>query len=102
MNKMKRMLITVIGVIMVCGLCACEEEVITVADMQVTEEQPVEYIEIQEFEVKEQTKEPERENVIHCAVMIPEGYYPSEEIPGMYLHKMAPLDSSNVYYSMIK
>lgn len=102
MKRAKVLAVGTAALIMICGLCGCKEEVVTVADMQLSEEQTAEYVEIQEFEIKEEAKESGREEVMHCVVMIPMGYYPSEEIPGMYLHKMAPLDSSNVYYSVAK
>lgn len=100
MKNIKSFAIGMFAFMAAFGLCGCKEEVVTVADMQISEEQAVEYVEMQEFVLKEEAKESGREEVMHCAVMIPMGYYPSEEIPGMYLHKMAPLDSSNVYYSV--
>lgn len=87
------------GLLSVVLFTGCGKEVVTVADMQETEE-ATEYIELQEFELKETKEENGREEVQYCAVMIPSGYEESEEIPGMYLHKKAPLDSSNVYYSV--
>ena len=98
--KKRKALTAITALIMMLGLCGCEEEVITVADIQSFEEQTIEYVEIQEFQLKEETEESGGEKLMHCAVLIPKGYYPSEEVPGMYLHPMAPLDSSNVYYSV--
>lgn len=83
----------------VAGLCGCKEEVITVADIQSEDGEDMQYIEMKEFELKETEEDDGREEVRHCVVRIPEGYYQSEEIPGMYLHEKAPLDSSNIYYS---
>lgn len=100
MRKRKMIVAGMIALLALSGLYGCGDKVVTVADMQPVEEQTTAYEEIQEFEIKETKQEPGREEVIHCAVMIPVGYYPSEEIPGMYLHEMAPLDSSNVYYSI--
>ena len=103
--KMKKRKVLAVGFtafMLITGLCGCEEEVITVADMQLSEGQTTEYIEIQEFEIKQEAEESGRQEVMHCAVLIPMGYYPSEEIPGMYLHNMYPLDSSNVYFSVSK
>ncbi len=99
--KVKKLLtVTVICIVTVAGLCACSKKVVTVADIKESEEEKTEYIEMQEFTMKEVEKESGREEVKYCAVVIPEGYKASEEIPGMYLHEMAPLDSSNVYYSV--
>lgn len=72
---------------------------VTVADIS-SEDEEAEYIKVQEFEMKEQEPESGREDVSYCAVLIPEGYQESEEIPGMYLHERAPLDSSNIYYTV--
>ena len=87
------------------GLCACEKEVITVADMQEADEQNIdtqnsEYIEIREFELKEVKEEDGRVQLKHCAVVIPADYYASEEIPGMYLNERAPMESSNIYVTV--
>lgn len=82
------------------GICGCREEVITVAGIQSDESTAAEYIEMQEFELKETDEESGRESVRYCIVRIPAGYYESEEIPGMYLHEKSPLDSSNIYYSV--
>lgn len=81
------------------GLCGCEDKVITAASVLDEDGQTVEYIEMQEFELKEKQADIDREDVRYCAVMVPAGYYESEEIPGMYLHERAPLDSSNIYYT---
>lgn len=83
----------------ILGLCGCEDKVITAASILDEDGQTVEYIEMQEFELKEKQADIDREDVQYCAVMIPAGYYESEEIPGMYLHERAPLDSSNIYYT---
>lgn len=83
----------------VAGLCGCKEEVITVADIQSEDGEDTQYIEMKECELKETEEDDGREEIRHCVVRIPEGYYQSEEIPGMYLHEKAPLDSSNIYYS---
>ncbi|MBQ8596937.1 MAG: hypothetical protein IJ409_04025 [Lachnospiraceae bacterium] len=80
----------------------CSREVITVAGIE-SEEQPeeaVNYIEISEFELKQPEEEYEGENVLFCAVLIPEGYRESEEIPGMYIHERYPIEASNIYYSV--
>lgn len=82
------------------GICACQKEVITVADIQGDEEEAPGYIEMKEFELKEREEESGREEIQYCVVMIPEGYRESEQIPGMYLHERTPLDSSNIYYTV--
>ncbi len=85
-----------IGMLILSG---CEDKVITAASVLDEDGQTVEYIEMQEFELKEKQADIGREDVRYCAVMIPADYYASEEIPGMYLHERAPLDSSNIYYT---
>ncbi|MBO5055443.1 MAG: hypothetical protein J6C64_03680 [Lachnospiraceae bacterium] len=81
------------------GTCACQKEVVTVADIQ-SDEEAGKYIEMKEFELKETEEESGREEVQYCVVLIPEGYHESEQIPGMYLHERTPLDSSNIYYTV--
>lgn len=90
------------GLVMAAAMyvCGCQDKVITVADMQEAEESVTEYIEMKEFTLKEKEEDNGRAEVQCCAVLIPSGYYESEEVPGMYLHERAPLDSSNVYYSV--
>lgn len=100
MKNRKLLFAAFCGAVAFLGLCGCREEVITVADIRESEEQTIEYVEMQEFTLKEKEEESGREEVKHCAVVIPNGYYASDEIPNMYVHHMAPLDSSNVYYSM--
>jgi len=85
-------------------LAGCNREVITVAGVEgaVQEEQATQYIEIEEFELKEPEEVYEGEKVLSCAVLIPEGYVQSEEIPGMYIHERYPVEASNIYYSVSK
>lgn len=85
----------------VFGICGCEEKIITVSSVPDENGQETEYIEIQEFELKEvKEEENNRARVQYCAVLIPEQYHESDEIPGMYFHEKAPLDSSNIYYTV--
>lgn len=85
---------------MMLAMCGCEKKVISVSTVSEEEGQETGYIEMQELELKEKERENGREDIKYCAVMIPAGYYESEEIPGMYLHERTPLDSSNIYYSV--
>lgn len=81
-------------------LTGCSHKVITVADMTAEDGEEAQYIEIKEFELKEQVKDSGREEVSCCVVMIPACYQESEEVPGMYIHNRSPLDSSNIYYTV--
>lgn len=81
-------------------LTGCGQKVMTVADVQTEEGEEAQYIEMQEFELKEKKESSDREEVQYCAVLIPAGYHESENIPGMYLHEKSPLDSSNIYYTV--
>lgn len=81
-------------------LTGCGNQVITVADLSSEDGEETQYIEMQEFELKEQVPESDREEVSYCAVMIPASYQESEEVPGMYIHNRSPLDSSNIYYTV--
>lgn len=80
-------------------LTGCAREAVTVAGIQSEDGESMEYIEMQEFELKEQ-EESTGEKVRYCAVMIPAGYHESEEIQGMYVHERNPLDASNIYYTV--
>lgn len=90
--------VLIVAVILMLGLCACEPEVITVADIQ--EGQEAQYIEVQEFALKEVVEDDGKVQVKHCAVVIPSDYHPSEEVPGMYLNERAPMESSNIYFTV--
>ena len=57
-------LVLLVAVILMLGLCACEPEVITVADIQ--EGQEVQYIEVQEFALKEVVEDDGKVQVKHC------------------------------------
>lgn len=81
-------------------LSGCGQKVITVADIQNEDGQEPEYIEMEQFELKEKNTASGREEVRCCTVLIPAGYRQSEEIDGMYIHERSPLDSSNIYYSV--
>lgn len=80
-------------------LTGCAREAVTVAGIQSEDGESMEYIEMQEFELKEQ-EESTGEKVRYCAVMIPAGYHESEEIQGMYVHERNPIDASNIYYTV--
>lgn len=100
MKRNKKAVLTGVLLAALLYVCGCEDKVVTVADIQEADDQAVEYIEMKEFTLKDKAKESDRAEVQCCAVLIPAGYYESQEIPGMYLHERAPLDSSNVYYTV--
>lgn len=81
-------------------MTGCGQKVITVAGIQSEDETKTDYIEIQEFELKKEGQTGRTEDGSFCAVLIPEGYHESEEVPNMYIHEKSPLDSSNIYYSV--
>lgn len=81
-------------------LTGCKNKAVTVADILSEDGEEVQYMEVQEIELKEPEAESEREEVSYCAVLIPSSYQESEEVPGMYVHKRNPLDSSNIYYTV--
>lgn len=81
-------------------LTGCGNKAVTVADISSEDGEEVQYMEVQEIELKEPEAESEREEVSYCAVLIPSSYQESEEVPGMYVHKRNPLDSSNIYYTV--
>ena len=55
---------------------------------------------MKEFELKDGVAEETEDMVRCCALLIPAGYVPSEEVEGMYVHERSPLDSSNIYYTV--
>ncbi len=81
-------------------LTGCSDKVVTVADISAEDGKDTQYIEMQEFELKEPAAESGREGDGYCVVLIPSSYQESEEVPGMYVHKRSPLDSSNIYYTI--
>lgn len=89
----------IIGALLIALLTGCEQKVVTVADIQSEDGQETDYIEMKEFELKSGEVE-EEDSVRYCALLIPAGYQPSEEIEGMYVHERNPLDSSNIYYTV--
>lgn len=89
-----------LGILLALLLTGCEQKVITVADIQSEDGQETEYIEMKEFELKEGVAEEAEDMVRCCALLIPAGYVPSEEVEGMYIHERSPLDSSNIYYTV--
>lgn len=96
-----KILILCITVIMLASLMmtGCQKKVITVADDILSEDGSGAYLEIASFEVKD-TNQNNREEIGSCAILIPEGYVKSSDVPGMYISENAPLDSSNIYYTV--
>lgn len=90
----------ILGALLVLMLTGCEQKVITVADIQSEDGQETDYIEMKEFELKSSEADKAEDSVKYCALLIPAGYQPSEEIEGMYVHERRPLDSSNIYYTV--
>ncbi|MBD5471951.1 MAG: hypothetical protein HDR20_03325 [Lachnospiraceae bacterium] len=97
---MKKKIILGVLLMLMHMLTGCEQKVITVADIQSEDGQETEYIEMKEFELKSAKAEDAEDSVQYCALLIPVGYKPSEEIEGMYVHERSPLDSSNIYYTV--
>lgn len=93
----RKMILIVLAAFLLSG---CGKEAVTVAGIMSEEDGGTTYIEMQEFELKEQGEEAVGEEVQHCVVLIPAGYRESEEISGMYVHERSPLDSSNIYYTI--
>lgn len=93
----KRIILTVFAALLLSG---CGKEAVTVADIYTEDGEPAQYIEMQEFELKEPIEEIDRKEASYCVVLIPASYRESEDIPGMYVHNRNPLDSSNIYYTV--
>ncbi len=90
----------VFGILLALLLTGCGQKVVTVADIQSGDDQKNDYIEMKEFEIKHGVVEETEDKVRYCALLIPAGYMPSEEVEGMYVHEKSPLDSSNIYYTV--
>lgn len=101
-NKIIICLVTVMAVFTVL-LSGCQKEVITVSDgMNKSADggEETEYIEIETFEISKE-EEVSREGIGYCAILIPEDFERSQDVPGMYISKRYPLDSGNIYYSVM-
>ena len=81
-----------------CCFTGCEKEVITVAGIQNPEVREDQYIVVENFELK-QIEDNGKDAIAYCAILIPVGYVESSTVPGMYVHSLSPLDSSNIYYT---
>ena len=101
-KKMKNKKIYLLLLMTIFLIIGCEKKVVTVAGSESEEqtEEVVNYIEIEKFQLKEPEEEYEGEEVLFCAVLIPEGYHEAEDVPGMYIHERYPFEASNVYYSV--
>lgn len=93
--------IIVCAVLLMIVMTACNSKVTTVADdITARDGQEPQYVEIDNFELDVQSDDT-LENVGSCAILIPEGFTESTEIPGMYISTIYPLDASNIYYSVM-
>ena len=97
--KSKKLLFVFL-MVSVISLCGCEKKVITVKD-DITKENSVEteYVKVDEFEVKK-TDDSEKEEIGSLAIMIPSGFSMSDNVEGMYISELYPIDSSNIYYTI--
>lgn len=81
-------------------LAGCETKTTTVADNILDEAQTEEVIEMGKFKVT-QNDDDEPEDIGYCAILIPADFKESDEIPGMYISNLYPIDSSNIYYTVV-
>ena len=70
----------VFGILLALLLTGCGQKVVTVADIQSGDDQKNDYIEMKEFEIKHGVVEETEDKVRYCALLIPAGYMPSEEV----------------------
>lgn len=82
-------------------LCSgCGQKVITVADdINAEKGEGTEYVEMEKFTIKK-VDDVEREDIGYCALLIPSDFTRSADVEGMYVSKLYPLDSANIYYSI--
>lgn len=100
-NSLGRLLLIVIACLTISG---CEKKYTTVADDITVSEPEVnesEYIELATFEAKEEPDD-ELVDIGYCAILVPSGFVPSEEVEGMYVSDRYPMDSSNIYYTIVE
>ena len=81
------------------AIVGCSSRYTTVADDIFAEEDEEEYITMQELNLNPKP-DTGRDDIGYCAILIPAGFHRSEEIPGMYVSELYPMDSSNIYYSV--
>lgn len=93
-NKLK---IALVCILLSMVLVGCGQKYTTVAD-DITKNGE-EYLEIQRFEMKN-SKATGRENIGYCAILIPSDFSKKEDVEGMYVSSLYPLDSSNIYYTI--
>ena len=86
---------------LVCCFTGCEKELTTVAGIQNPEVREDQYIVVENFELK-QIEDNGKDAIAYCAILIPAGYVESSTVPGMYVHSLSPLDSSNIYYTVLE
>ena len=102
MKKIKFFLCVLLGSLFCLSVTGCSEKVVTVSEIMDEEGEVAEYITMQEFEIKEIVEDSGKQQVEHCVVLIPGDYHESEDVKGLYLHERAPMESSNIYYSVVK
>lgn len=85
--------------VMLTAIVGCSSRYTTVADDIFAEEGEEEYITMQELNLNPKP-DTGRDDIGYCAILIPAGFHRSEEIPGMYVSELYPMDSSNIYYSV--
>lgn len=91
--------VMIMALAVVSILSGCQKKVTTVAD-DITA-QNSEYVTMEEFKLKEEPSVT-GESIGCCAILIPDTFVRSEDVEGMYVSRLYPLDASNIYYSVVE
>lgn len=98
--KRKALISIVVTILGLTFLTGCEPKITTVADDIRNEAgEETEYVTMQQIRIKD-TGNAGLEPIGYCALLIPSDFVKSEDVEGMYISKLNPLDSSNIYYSV--
>lgn len=98
-NKLCKLIFFLTMAVLSTAIVGCATKYTTVADDITAVDGEEEYITIEELNLNPKP-DSGREDIGYCAILIPDGFYQSEDIPGMYVNKLYPMDSSNIYYTV--
>lgn len=98
MNLRIKGLVALLMIGAMLSLVSCgAKEYTTVAD-DITKDS-TEYTEMERIALKGE-RGSDRTDIGYCAVLIPNDYVASDEVEGMYVSALYPLDASNIYYTI--
>lgn len=86
--------------LIVLTIVGCEKKYTTVADDITMDANGDGYITIDTFKIKP-GKKVDLQEIGYCAILIPTGFVKSDTVDGMYISDVYPLESSNIYYTVL-